>query len=69
MRSVLVSRGGTVASLEAEKRKEPYNQGERVSTGVSADLQTDAALYNRRLRWWPQGRQQGEEQRRSSSTT
>lgn len=69
VRSVLVPGGGTVATLEAEERKEPHNQDKRVSTGIPADLQTDAALHDRRLRRWTQSRQQGEEQRRPSSST
>jgi len=52
----VVSRGGTVAAFEAEEHKESYNQDERVSTRVPADLQTDTALYDRRLRRWTQGR-------------
>lgn len=47
MRHVVVSRGGIVAAAEAEEHKEPHNQDERVSAGVSADLQADAAFHDR----------------------
>lgn len=53
---VVVSRGGTVATSEAEEHKEPDNQDERVPTRVSADLQADAAFHDWRLRRWTQSR-------------
>jgi len=64
VRYVVVSRGGAVATAEAEEREESGYQDKRVSTGVPTDLQADATLHDRRLRRWTPGRQQGEEQRR-----
>lgn len=69
VRHLVVSRGGVVATAEAEERKEPDKQDERVSAGVPTDLQADSAFHDRGLCRGTQGRQQGEEQRRLGSST
>ena len=55
MRRFVVPGFGAVPAAQAEERKESHNQDERVSAGVSADLQANAAFYDRRLRRRAQG--------------
>lgn len=64
MRRLVVSGIRALAPPEAEEREESDNENERVSAGVSADMQANAAFYDWRLRRGPSGGQQGEEPRR-----
>lgn len=61
MRRLVVPGVGALGAAEAEEPEESDNEDERVPAGVSADLQANAALHDRRLRRRPQGRQSREE--------